>query len=476
VQARARPLSNTVFIVLSFEGPDKYSRVGGLATRVTGLVKELASLGNETHLFFVGQPDLPGYEVQDGGLLHLHRWCQWISKHHAGGSYDGEEAKLRDWNKSVPAYLMRDLLPAVISSGRKAVIIGEEWQTTDTLIALQASLSKPGWKENIQLVWNANNTYGFERINWAALTQAATITTVSRYMKYLMQGQGTQARVVPNGIDSRWLQPVAAELAQPLATALSGRTVITKVARWDAEKRWDYAVDSITLFKLLGLKPIFLARGGPPEKGGAVFQQMEDLGLTVSHARWEGQDGRSLTTALLPALKSDVVLLESLLYEEQSKILYRVSDAVLANSSIEPFGLVGLETMAAGGIAAVGSTGEDYVTNGYDAISLQTNDVWEFVRYVARLRNNPAALQAMRAEAQRSAARYTWGAVLERSLFPFIRELGFEPGPARRAEETGLPALLVNTAPVLAAATKKGAAARKHRPARRVSVSNGRDS
>jgi glycosyltransferase involved in cell wall biosynthesis len=157
---------------------------------------------------------------------------------------------------------------------------------------------------------------------------------------------------------------------------------------------------------------------------------MEQKGLTVSKVRWDSGDAVSLSHAIMPRLSADVVLLESLLQEEQLKLLYTVSDAVLANSVVEPFGLVGLETMAAGGIAAVGATGEDYVTNGYDAISLQTDDVREFVRYVARLKNYKGAQQAMRAEARKSAARYTWRAVIERALLPFVREIGFEVGDA----------------------------------------------
>jgi hypothetical protein len=38
--------------------------------------------------------------------------------------------------------------------------------------------------------------------------------------------------------------------------------------------------------------------------------------------------------------------------------------------------------MAMGGIAFVGSTGEDYATNGYDTISLQTTDPREIVHHL----------------------------------------------------------------------------------------------
>lgn len=53
---------NGLFILVSFEGPDRYSQADGLAVRVTGLAETLARLGYETHLVYVGDPALPGEE------------------------------------------------------------------------------------------------------------------------------------------------------------------------------------------------------------------------------------------------------------------------------------------------------------------------------------------------------------------------------------------------------------------------------
>src|SRR5688572_31234949 len=102
------------FVLLSFEGPDAYSMAGGLGSRVSGLACALAEEGYETHLFFIGSPDLPGHEVAYDGKLHLHRWCQWISQYHPGGVYDGEEAKLSDWNSSLPTWVAEQLLPTLL--------------------------------------------------------------------------------------------------------------------------------------------------------------------------------------------------------------------------------------------------------------------------------------------------------------------------------------------------------------------------
>ena len=92
------------FHVLSFEGPDTYARAGGIASRVTGLTQALATAGFETHLWFIGDPDLPGHETIE--QLRLHRWCQWISRYHPAGVYDGEEEKRADYVASLPQFLM----------------------------------------------------------------------------------------------------------------------------------------------------------------------------------------------------------------------------------------------------------------------------------------------------------------------------------------------------------------------------------
>ena len=43
---------------------------------VTKLDFSMRKMNSEVHLFFIGDPALPGDEVQMDGKLHLHRWCQ----------------------------------------------------------------------------------------------------------------------------------------------------------------------------------------------------------------------------------------------------------------------------------------------------------------------------------------------------------------------------------------------------------------
>jgi Glycosyl transferases group 1 len=99
-----------------------------------------------------------------------------------------------------------------------------------------------------------------------------------------------------------------------------------------------------------------------------------------------------------------------------SRILYRAADAVLANSRHEPFGLVGLETMAAGGIAFTGSTGEDYVIPLVNAVVLETAEAREIEDYVLYLRAHPQESDRIRRAARRTARLYIWEAAVRNLL------------------------------------------------------------
>jgi len=132
--------SEVTFVILSFEGPDRYAHAGGLGSRVSELATALAGMGFETHLFFVGDPELPGLEAREDGRLMLHRWCQWISHYHPHGVYDGEEGKLSDWERSLPPWLEKELLEPKVAAGGSVVIMAEEWHTVGSVLALNADV------------------------------------------------------------------------------------------------------------------------------------------------------------------------------------------------------------------------------------------------------------------------------------------------------------------------------------------------
>ena len=159
--------ARTVFVILSFEGPDVYSQAGGLGVRVKGLSRSLATMGYPTYLYFCGDPELPGEEDLEGGRLRLRRWCQWISSQHRGGVYDGEEGKIRDWNYSLPPSLVDNVIAPAVAEDKHVIVLGEEWHTSWSMKLISDSLFYRGLRDRAVMLWNANNTYGFNRIDWA---------------------------------------------------------------------------------------------------------------------------------------------------------------------------------------------------------------------------------------------------------------------------------------------------------------------
>lgn len=414
----ARSLSATpsghlpVFVLLSFEGPDAYARVGGLGARVTGLAAALAEAGYETHLFFVGSPDAAGQEVSFNGKLNLHRWCQWISKHHPAGVYEGEEGKVNDWNTSLPSWLEHHLLARCVAAGTPVTVIGEEWQTGWCMVDIARRTAMRGWSPWVHCFWNANHTFGFERVPWQALAATVTITTVSRFMKHAMWHCGVDPVVIPNGIATEWLAPCDPAAAHAFRSMTPGRLLLAKVARWDPDKRWTMALEAMAELKMRGMRPLLVARGGREPHGEEVLARAHALGLSSAWIACTDDSQAALRAALAPASAADVVLVRSPLSRPQLQLLYRVSDGVLANSGFEPFGLVGLEAMACGGLSVIGATGEDYATPGFDAISVQTNRPGDLVRELLQMKASPQRSARMRRQARQTAARFTWPEVI----------------------------------------------------------------
>ncbi len=403
------------FHILSFEGPDQYARAGGIASRICGLAQSLSE-NFETHLWFVGDPDLPGHEVH--GKLHLHRWCQWISEHHRGGVYDGEEQKAADYAKSLPPYLVEHhLLPHCQAGGRVAVL-AEEWHTAHAVLHLDWLAKRAGIRNKVSMLWNANNTFGFHAIDWPSLAGASTITTVSRYMKYRMHPLGVDPLVIPNGIEEDAFLTPEREALTEMYARFADRPVLAKMARFDPDKRWTLAIDTIAELKRRGRNPLLIARGGMEAHGHEVLSRAMQRGLRISERRFDQAGPRGLLSALTNVDQTDIVLLGSHVDPDARRVLFRSANAVLANSGHEPFGLVGLEVMAAAGIACTGCSGEDYAVPGQNALVLETDNPLEFVQLFERL--EPDDEEELRRSGRETARQYAWSRVVDRALLPRV--------------------------------------------------------
>lgn len=410
-------VQDAVFAVLCFEGPDRYSLAGGLGSRIAGLTEALAAAGAETHLYFIGDPHAPGIETRVHGRLTLRRWAQWISRYYPHGVYHGENEKLYDFNETVPWDLMENVVRPAAATGRHVFVLAEDWHSAELLCRCSDILHGSGLRHHATMVWNANNPMGFERINWGRLAFVSNLTTVSRYMKHYMWGLGQNPMVIPNGIPESLCQPMAQDGPARIRAAVRAEPdapLLVKVARWDPDKRWVMAVHAIAALKGGGVRARLVAKGGIEAHQAEVFDTARHLGLRVADAYVGDQPTvESVAAALGSASDADVVNLRGFLPAEVLQGLYASADLVLANSGMEPFGLVGLEAMAAGALVMTGSTGEDYARPLENAIVLETDDPGEIARYWHQIKGRPDLLSRIRKGARVTAAEYAWPAVIE---------------------------------------------------------------
>jgi glycosyltransferase involved in cell wall biosynthesis len=413
---------NTVFVVLSFEGPDAYSLAGGLGVRVDGLAKALASMGFPVHLFFIGDPRLRAEEMMMDERLALHRWCQWISQYYPRGVYEGENEKLRDFNHSVPWFVSERVVKPAARAGKLVVILGEEWHTAEAMCRTSDALHAQGIRDRTVMFWNANNTLGFDRINWGRLSYTTTITTVSRYMKQILWKLGINPLVIPNGIPASLLGEVDDGASHRLRRSTEAGILLSKVARYHPDKRWNMAVEATGRLKAKGERSVLLARGGIEPHGGEVMNRARGIGLNIEEVDSPGNTTEDYLQAVQNAGGADYLNLRFHCPQQFLRIIYRASDAVLANSGHEPFGLVGLEAMAAGGIAFTGSTGEDYAVHLQNSIVLDTADPQEIESYITYLQGHPEETQRMRRMGRDTAGQFTW----ERVLTNLIHKLEYQ--------------------------------------------------
>ena len=391
---------------------------------MVGLSNTLESHGCETHLWFIGDPELPGHERT--GDLTLHRWCQWVSRFHPGGVYDGEEGKIREYSSSLPPFLVAEKLVPHLRGATRGVVLAEEWQTVHAVLHLDWLLRRAGLRDRVAILWNANNTFGFDRIPWARLRKAATITTVSRYMKHRMREWGVEALVIPNGLDASSFDPPHRPTVQALRRRFQDRVLLTKMARWDPDKRWMGTLDIVQALKLQGSRPLLVARGGNEPHGEEVLRGAQERGLRVVDRELNGGGTQGLLDGLREVGEADIVNLTSFVDPRSRSALFRGADAVLANSEHEPFGLVGLETMAAGGIVATGCSGEDYAVPGQNALVLETDDPREFICFYHAIQQQPERARQMRRAGRATARHYAWPEVVDRVLLPRVEEQSYE--------------------------------------------------
>jgi glycosyltransferase involved in cell wall biosynthesis len=406
------PSSQTMWnvVLVAFEGPDRYSFVGGLATRMNDLAAALVARGHRVRHLFVGDPTLPHLEERANGALTLERWSQWISVYHPKDVYDGEDGKYLDFSRTVPPHLV-DVVAAAANARERSVLLFEDWQCAAAAIGTASLLLGRGLRAPV--FWNANNTYGFGRVDFPLLRRVASITTISRFMRMELLKEDVESAILPNGLADRWLAPVATADTAVLRASFGDRPTFAKVARFDADKRWLWAIDAVAAMRDDGLRPRLVMRGSRSDYADVVGARIRSRRLDIDRIVLPPTATPKDLAEAISTSTGQVVFLDFFIAERTLRALYSAVDGVLANSEKEPFGLVGLEVMACGGIAYVGRTGEDYAVPFGNSVVVQSDDPRELTSSYLTLKGKPDLVSSIRADGLATAKRFSWPRILD---------------------------------------------------------------
>jgi glycosyltransferase involved in cell wall biosynthesis len=243
-------------------------------------------------------------------------------------------------------------------------------------------------------------------------------------MRSIIRACGADARVVPNGLPETAFDPVDRRAITRLRACSQSSAqggFLFKMARWEREKGWTQALDAMVRLHGRDRAPILVARsGGPTGPGAGLAADARLRGLSVTSVASEDEFLSVLGSRASRA--GSVIDLRFGVSASLARTLYAAADGVLANSVSEPFGLVGLEAMAAGGVAFTGGTGEDYAVDRRNAVVLETLDPTEIVMRWEELADAPDRSVRLRRAARKAARNYEWSAVVDILLNALARQ------------------------------------------------------
>jgi glycosyltransferase involved in cell wall biosynthesis len=132
------------------------------------------------------------------------------------------------------------------------------------------------------------------------------------------------------------------------------------------------AVETGIQLKMEDHRVVFPLRGGIGAHGTEVLTRARELGLVVREVAGNPASWYEMLALLQNNPLADVYSLRFFMSQDMLAPFYATADAVLANSSHEPFGLVGIVAMTAGGLVFTGGTGDEYTLGSQTAVVQDT--------------------------------------------------------------------------------------------------------
>jgi glycogen(starch) synthase len=379
-------------LLISWEYPPVIE--GGLGRHVRKLSESLVRDGIEVHVLTRGGGRLPAEADQHGVTVHRVREPQFPRDPTAFVRWvDAMNADMHAVAADLCDRLEFDLVHShdwLVAGAAKLAARQIERPWLVTVHATEFGRHQ-GWVQNHP----QSHIHAAER---AMVRSADHVITCSRYMRVHVANvfgvRPSKITAIPNGIDPRDLEPLAADLPGLRAEyAAPDELLVLLVGRLVYEKGFHLALEALApVVRRIGGVRFVVAGTGTAE--AELKRQARRLGLAGHGAflGWVGDD-----------------MLHS---------LYRLCDLCIVPSIYEPFGLVALEAMASGCLCVVADTGglrEVVPVEGRVGLRFPSRDATALRGVLERVLTDDTARRQLVAEAREHVLRFDWTEVGRRT-------------------------------------------------------------
>ncbi|GAB7387639.1 hypothetical protein BSNK01_14760 [Bacillaceae bacterium] len=376
-------------LMLAWEYPPKV--VGGLARAVYDLSRALAAEGEEVHVLTSAVADAPRYETMNG--VHVHRLSTYLYE----GAHD-----FFDWIFQLNLAIVDHVEQMTRKGYSFHVIHAHDWLVGYAARQLKRQLGLP-------LVVTIHATeYGRNQGIYTDLQrkihqeerqlthEAQKVIVCSRYMKEevqrVLQLPSEKIERIPNGVDP---EQVRAGKAKPprAAFALPDEKIVFFVGRMVREKGVHLLLQAVPAVLRECPEAKFVLAGKGPMLDG-LKRKAEELGIAAK------------------------VLFTGFIDDGTRNALFHYAYVSVFPSLYEPFGIVALEAMAAGGAVIAADTGglREMIEHRGDGLTFYAGNPQSLADQLIAALRDPSLIAACRRRGREKVMReYEWSAIARRT-------------------------------------------------------------
>jgi 1,4-alpha-glucan branching enzyme len=375
---------------LSWEYPPK--KVGGLASHVFDLTKELANLGLEVHVITCNFPGAEDYELID--RVHVHRFP----------ALDIPGGDFLHWALMMGLYMKLKAVEVAKGWGRPSLVHAHDWHS-----AIAALFLKHAYR--IPLISTIHSTENGRRggihsdyqalihgIEDKLIYESWRVICCSHFMKREITSTfgcpWDKVDVIPNGVRVKHFDFDFDRVKLKQKFALPWERIVLFVGRLVPEKGCDL---------LLGAAPFILKE--VPEAKFVVVGDGYMKERYLNDARFLGIYEKCFLTGYLD--------------DHTLRSLYQVADVVAVPSRYEPFGIVALEAMAARTPVVIAETGGlcEIVEHEKDGIKVWVNHSESLAWGIKRALLDKELVKRITLNARHKVEeKYNWGRIARLTL------------------------------------------------------------